>query len=200
MSEHARAAQKATCALPYDSGHSLTRKRRRLDREASSTAEVAAANVGFNSGLSEVLPLHCPSTLLSSAALGDAETTAAAAESCLPTPSPYTTFSVCPEPAPVVSESMPSGLELSLARLEAESHAVRLRQSKAVRDDSQTGGTYARHLTRYQVWWESDQASRSTAEPGYTPIPSLPVTAAKAVMFLEHETTREKVGLSPFSF
>jgi hypothetical protein len=91
---------------------------------------------------------------------------------------------------------MPSGLARSLARLDAESHAVRLRQSKAVRDDSQTGGTYARHLTRYRAWWESDQASRSAAEPGYTPIPPFPVTAAKAVMFLEHETTREKVGPS----
>jgi hypothetical protein len=71
---------------------------------------------------------------------------------------------------------------------------VRVRQSKAVQDDSQTGGAYARHLARYQLWWESDQASRHAAEPGYMPIPTFPVTATKVAMFLEYETTREKVG------
>ena len=39
-----------------------------------------------------------------------------------------------------------------LARLEAESHAIRSRQSRAIQSDSQTGGTYARHLACYQVW------------------------------------------------
>ena len=85
-----------------------------------------------------------------------------------------------------------------MERLEAESHAVRLRQAIAFQGDSQTGAAYARHVARYRAWWESDQASRCKAEPGYTPIPPLPVTVAKVVMFMEHETTQEKA--SPFSF
>ena len=56
----------------------------------------------------------------------------------------------------LVPMSMPPGLAASLARLKAESHEVRARQSKAMRDDSQTGGTYAWHVARYQAWWEAD--------------------------------------------
>ena len=63
------------------------------------------------------------------------------------------------------------GLALSLVRLEAELHVVRLRQSRAIQGDSQTGGTYAQCSTRYHAWRESDQASRCAAELGYNLVP-----------------------------
>jgi hypothetical protein len=95
-----------------------------------------------------------------------------------------------------------SGLELSLARLEAESHGVRLQQARQVQGNSQTAGTYERHIKNYETWWTRDQQLRSQMESEYTPIPAFPVTAAKVAMFLQYETTREKVWFlfSPLFF
>ncbi|KAF8465441.1 hypothetical protein DFH94DRAFT_356967 [Russula ochroleuca] len=177
----------------------LTRKRQRLDHDASVAAEAVAAfatrqvsSVSWSmvepnavgSGLA--LPPH-PSTQ-PSAGFGN-DTSESPPPSHLPTPGPYATFGVHSDLTQLTPIPEPLGLKLSLARLESESHAVRLKRSRAVQGDSQTGGTYTRHLTRYRTWWESDQASCCGAEPGYTPIPPFPVTAAKAVMYLEHETT-----------
>jgi hypothetical protein len=177
--------QKIVHPLPFDSASVLTRKRRRLDREASVLIETAS-NVMQSAAQPIMDPslFPLPSRPPSAAFGGDM------IQMCPPSrlPTPYPTFGINPD------LTVPSGLALSLSRLEAESHAVRLRQSRAIQDDSQTGGTYARHVTRYQVWWESDQANRCVAEPGYTAIPPFPVTAAKVVMFLEYETSREKVG------
>jgi hypothetical protein len=186
--------QKLVHALPFDSASVLTRKRRRLDREASVAVETAsnvtqsAVQPMVDPMLVDLSPFPLPSHPSSADFGGGNHNIDLHPPSRLPTPYPTIGVNSDLTPAPV-----PSGLALSLSRLEAESHAVRLRQSRAIQDDSQTGGTYARHVTRYQVWWESDQASRCAAEPGYTAIPPFPVTAAKVVMFLEYETTREKV-------
>jgi hypothetical protein len=81
----------------------------------------------------------------------------------------------------------------SLALLDAKSHAVGLRQSKAMQNDSQTGATYARHVVRYKAWWATYQNTKCAEDPIYTPLPALPVTANKVVLFLDHETKQEKV-------
>jgi hypothetical protein len=189
--------KKAARALPHDAVSPLTHKRRRLEHDESQSSQpppLAAAGTPeptrFESSLAPPPDPFAGAIPMS----GGIEFVP---PSSLPTPSPYPTFGV----ASSLTPSVPSGLAISLARLETESHAVRLRQAKAVRDDSQTGDTYARQVARYQSWWESDQASRHAADAGYTVIPPFPVTAARVVMFLEYETTREKVSpLSPSPF
>ena len=90
------------------------------------------------------------------------------------TPGQYASSGVHSDLTRLTPISTSSGLALSLVRLEAESHAIRSRQSRAVQGDSQTRGTYARHLTRYQAWLEFDQAKCCAAEQGYTHIPPFP--------------------------
>jgi hypothetical protein len=148
-----------------------------------------------------LLPLCSLTPSNAAAAFGDDDDNDVA-QSCLPSgpvpPPSYSMFGVHSDLVRLTpASSVPLeelGLTHSLARLEAESHTMRLRQLRAVQNDSQTGPSYARHLTHYQVWWEPDQAVCCAREPGFTPIPHFPVTAAKVAMFLEYETTREKVG------
>ncbi|KAF8467061.1 hypothetical protein DFH94DRAFT_817762 [Russula ochroleuca] len=161
----------------------LTRKQQCLDHDASVAAEAVTAFATRRvSSVSWPMP---------SAGFGN-NASESPPPSHLPTPGPYAMFGVHSDLMQLTPIPEPSGLKLSLARLESESHAVRLKRLRAVQGDSQTGGTYAWHLTRYRTWWESDQASCCGAEPGYTPILPFPVTAAKAVMYLEDETTQEK--------
>lgn len=176
------------------------RKRQHLDCGVPVTVEATTASTrlashpvtAIESGPSLLLRPLAPSN---AAALGD---DASVAQSCPPSghvsPPSCSVFGVHSDLAATSVPLEELGLKHSLARLEAESHAVRLRQSRAVQNDSQTGPSYARHLTHYRLWWESDQARRHAAEPEYTIIPPFPVTAAKVAMFLEYETTREKVG------
>src|SRR5215471_2395574 len=121
----------------------------------------------------------------------------------LPSLTPLLSMPPSGHPSPSVTPAPVSGLELSLARLEAESHNVRLRQAQQVQGNSLTATTYERHIRNYRDWWTQDQAARSESELGYTLIPAFPVTAAKVALFLQYETTREKVGgvfFFPFFF
>lgn len=87
------------------------------------------------------------------------------------------------------------GLQASLASLEARSHAVRLAKVKLEQKDKSTSVTYGRHINRYEKWWAMDQIEYAKLHPGWTRIPAFPITPAKACVFLEHESTREKVML-----
>jgi len=94
-----------------------------------------------------------------------------------------------------------SGIALSLAKLDADSHAVRLKQAEIEQKDKQTARTYQLAIESYEKWWGSYQANLSADEVGYTPIPAFPITAAKVAMFLDYETTRPKVrGIHSVSF
>ena len=84
----------------------------------------------------------------------------------------------------------------SLADLEAESHGFRLAQAEKDQKGKGTGATYDRHVRRYTEFWEAYQAKLCLANPLRVSLPSFPITAAKVSMFLQHETTREKVGFS----
>ncbi|KAJ7312517.1 hypothetical protein DFH08DRAFT_1044630 [Mycena albidolilacea] len=55
-----------------------------------------------------------------------------------------------------------------------------------------TEPAYQRHLKNYLAWWANDQAARTTQDPTWKEVPSLPITATKVAWFLEYETTREK--------
>jgi hypothetical protein len=89
------------------------------------------------------------------------------------------------------------GLQASLAALEVKSHAVRLAKVRLEQSDKSTALTYGRHITRYEKWWADDQEEYVEKHPGWTCIPAFPITPAKACVFLEHESTREKVSPLP---
>jgi hypothetical protein len=74
------------------------------------------------------------------------------------------------------------------------SHAFRL--SQAVKDQNRkgTGSTYDRHVRHYTEFWDQYQAELSVVSPSRASIPSFPIMAAKVAMFLQHESTREKVS------
>lgn len=76
----------------------------------------------------------------------------------------------------------------SLTSIEALAQAARLRVVDQEQGDKQTAATYQRHVRSYQTWWENSS--------GFTTISAFPITASKVTLFLEHETTREKVKSS----
>jgi hypothetical protein len=86
-----------------------------------------------------------------------------------------------------------SGLQRSLTKLDAASHAVRLRQAVLEQHDKQTARTYSLAVSSYEKWWGQYQMQLHAKDPLWTTIPAFPITAAKVVMFLEYETTRPKV-------
>lgn len=99
----------------------------------------------------------------------------------------------CSDP-PLLSE----GLQASLDALDARSHSVRLAKVQLEQRDKSTSVTYGRHITRYEKWWSMDQVEYAKLHPGWTRIPAFPITPAKACVFLEHESTREKVRFPSF--
>ena len=103
-------------------------------------------------------------------------------------------------PLPPAGSDPSAGMRASLAVIEAESQAARMAHAEQEQRDKATAKTYARHVTKYQDWWKRDQEQRMKTTPGWTEIPALPITAAKAALFLDYEAKREKVCLpSPSS-
>jgi hypothetical protein len=87
-----------------------------------------------------------------------------------------------------------SGLQRSFAKLDAASHAVRVKQAALEQQDKQTARTYSLAVSSYEKWWGHYQMQLHAEDPLWTTIPAFPITVAKAVMFLEYETTRPKVS------
>lgn len=79
--------------------------------------------------------------------------------------------------------------------LEEESHAIQLESQAKEQGDKATSKTYSRHVSRYQDWWNLSEATKISQNPRLVAIPALPITPAKVAMFLQYESTREKVGL-----
>jgi hypothetical protein len=102
--------------------------------------------------------------------------------------------SFSPRPLPDVV-SPPTGMQASLAALEANLHVAHLAHAKREQSDKSTSGTYKRHVDRYEKWWMHYQAEQSASIDGWTAIPAFPITAAKVSMFLGHKFTRVKVHI-----
>ncbi|GBE80951.1 hypothetical protein SCP_0306740 [Sparassis crispa] len=98
------------------------------------------------------------------------------------------------------SLSMPMGhimpaealLQASLDELEAASHEVRMDIAKQSQSDRRTGVSYERHVRNYFFWWATFQQQETAKVPGRIAVPAEPITAAKAIMFLQYESTRPK--------
>lgn len=94
----------------------------------------------------------------------------------------------------VIPSDLEPGLAASLAALKTESHALRVARASKEQNDKSTGKTYMRHINCYVRWWEAYQDSQCEEMPSWTPIPAFPITASRAAMYLEYESSREKVN------
>lgn len=117
-----------------------------------------------------------------------------------PTPSqklefiPFTPTSL-PSTSPNDSFSMSEGERASYDALDQLTHAKRLERAAQVQDNKQTGPTYTRHVKNYENYWIRYQMEELAINPMHVSIPAYPVIAAKVAMFLEYETTRNKVSV-----
>jgi hypothetical protein len=106
-------------------------------------------------------------------------------------------------PANNQNEGLLGGMALPLAKLDSDSHAVRMKQAEIEQKDKQTTKAYLLAVNSYEKWWGMYQDGLRTSDPGYTVTPAFPVTAAKVAIFLDYETTRPKVrviALSSYNF
>jgi hypothetical protein len=111
----------------------------------------------------------------------------------------------CPSPAPSPLPCSPSvpphaaislvGMERSLAMLDETSHQVRMRTTARERSDKGTADAYSRRVCDYVTWWDSYQRECCEHDLTWTVVPAFPVTAVKAALFIDYETTRKKVSL-----
>jgi hypothetical protein len=119
----------------------------------------------------------------------------APSDSLFPFPSP-------PPSHPLYSQSQtdetPSlglnGMAKSMNDIEMESYDIRDGVRTKRQADTQTQQTYSRYVAAYQKWWETDQWLRVQRDPTYTAISPFPILASKVVLFLNFETSREKVS------
>ncbi|KAJ7474648.1 hypothetical protein B0H11DRAFT_1728346 [Mycena galericulata] len=87
----------------------------------------------------------------------------------------------------------PGRLNLSLQLLEAQSHSIRLEIQAKEQEDKATPKTYARHYNSYETWWNAFQVAETAQKRHLVALPAMPIIPSKVVMFLQYETTREKV-------
>lgn len=85
------------------------------------------------------------------------------------------------------------GLSKSVAELEDASQAYRLVQLERDKAKKGTGTSYDRHVEHYVTFWDNYEDDLCLRDPTRTRLPAFPITAAKTAMFLQHESTREKV-------
>ncbi|KAJ7882717.1 hypothetical protein B0H13DRAFT_2539029 [Mycena leptocephala] len=142
---------------------SFERKRRRLNSGGSSSASRTGP------GLLPTLPIlpHSPYRFNSRNEVEE-------------NPSPSTLTPTRPALASTSEQPAPalSGMERSIAVMEARSQTIRQEVAAEEQSDKETADTYAR------------QAELSREDPTWVVVPAFPVTAFKVAIFLKHETTR----------
>jgi len=79
-----------------------------------------------------------------------------------------------------------------MALIEADSHVIRLEMADKEQSGKATKGKYDRYLQAYETWWNANQSQTVRSDTSRVAIPALPITVAKVVLFLKHESTREK--------
>ncbi|KAJ7148156.1 hypothetical protein C8R43DRAFT_1194964 [Mycena crocata] len=98
------------------------------------------------------------------------------------------------QPEAMVDETRPAAVvlnaEAAMLALDADAHEI----TKAVRakeqDDKETKGSYGRHVVNFQTFWSTTSYAVGDTAAGLAPIPAFPVTVAKAIMFLQYESSR----------
>ncbi|KAK7043502.1 hypothetical protein R3P38DRAFT_3259576 [Favolaschia claudopus] len=97
------------------------------------------------------------------------------------------THTLCPTELPI--EPGPAS-QSSYDALEAESQLLRQSFVQKNQEGKSTGETYKRHYGNYVLWFEGRETLRLQKDPLSHRIPALPITVAKAVLFLDYEMKR----------
>ena len=87
----------------------------------------------------------------------------------------------------------------AMLALDAASHQITKQVRADEQEDKQTRGTYARHVSHYETFWQTTSYARGDNAAGLTTIPAFPITIAKAAIFLQYESTRPQVRRIFFS-
>jgi hypothetical protein len=118
-------------------------------------------------------------------------------------------LAIQPTPGPTISthpnnsDTVPSlstttspevgSLGVSLAKIKDQAHANRLTIQQQLVEDEGTEEAYTQHVKNYLSFWSSFQDQKVKEEPQWARIPAHPITGDKVAIFLQHETTRNKV-------
>lgn len=121
-------------------------------------------------------------------------------------PLPRTPFCFAPSSGEAINDEadvMLSPLTLadreqySKRMLHMESHKKRQEYVAQEQNDKGTKDSYARHIAAYQLWWDHTyQPPLLHSDTSRERLPAFPITAGKAMMFLDYESTRPKVNHS----
>ena len=87
----------------------------------------------------------------------------------------------------------PSNLLDSLSHLKDEAHWHRLSLQQQMIQGKGTETAYPRHVKAYMSFWLDYQDSKAKEIPGLVRIPAHPIIGDKVAVFLQHESTRNKV-------
>jgi hypothetical protein len=77
----------------------------------------------------------------------------------------------------------------SMALLEADSHAIRLKMADKEQSGKATKAKYDRYLQAYQTWWDANQVQIVGSDMSRVAIPAFPITVTKVALFLDYEST-----------
>ena len=83
--------------------------------------------------------------------------------------------------------------QCSLALLKQEMHNVWIKIRQKEMEGKGMMRCYPRQVENYYTWFEQKQSRMAADDPSQAVLPAFPVTAAKAAVFLHHESTYEKV-------
>lgn len=81
----------------------------------------------------------------------------------------------------------------SFATLERETRIKHAERVQKTQSSTQTHRSYSRHVRDYESWWTNYEKERILVDSIWQPVGAFPVTATKAVIFVEHESSREQV-------
>ena len=97
------------------------------------------------------------------------------------------------ETAPSLSTPDVRSLSESLSKIKDQAHANRLTIQQQLIEGKGTEEAYTRHVKSYLSFWSSFQDQKIKEDPQWARIPAHPITGDKVAIFLQHETTRNKV-------
>ncbi|KAJ7860773.1 hypothetical protein B0H13DRAFT_2569091, partial [Mycena leptocephala] len=109
----------------------------------------------------------------------------------------YNSDGIVVDADPIAEKSRPppistAGLDPAAAMLalDAAAHQITKAMREKEQDDKQTKNAYARHIEHYQTYWATTTYAIGDPQKGLAPLPALPITVGKAVIFLRYESTR----------
>jgi hypothetical protein len=84
--------------------------------------------------------------------------------------------------------------EAAMLALNLDAHKITKDVRAKGHDNKSTKETYARHMRHYKSFWQTSSYAKGDPSCGITPISALPVTVAKAVVFVQYESTPSQVN------